>query len=156
MDGDRYYVHAWGRSVISIEQKQEYFDFINETLNVCFEPKSCVCISSLGENGTILGVVVFDRFTETGVELSVASVSPKFLSRRFLDVVFHYAFVTAQKNRVTSVIECDNTAAIKLNKGLGFIEEGVLKEWYGKKDGIILRMLKSECKWMKKCETLTT
>lgn len=136
--------------MISIQQRPEFFDFINDILNVCFDPKLCVCIASLDKNENILGVVVFDRFTESGCELSVASKSPRFLNRSLLDVVFHYAFVTAKKNRITSVIECDNIDAIKLNKGLGFIEEGVLKEWYGNKDGIILRMLKSECKWMKK------
>ena len=135
--------------MISIDQKQEYFDFINEKLDVCFDPKISVCITSLDKSDNILGVVIFDRFTQTGCELSVASCSPKFLNRSFLDVVFHYAFITAGKTRITSVIECDNEPAIKLNTGLGFVVEGTLKQWYGDKDGVILRMLKSECKWLK-------
>lgn len=135
--------------MISIEQKPEYFTFIEDLLGTKYDPKQCVCIASLRADGSILGVVLFDRFTKTGVELSVASISPRFLNRDFLDVIFHYAFVTCKKKRITAVCEDDNEKAISLNKGLGFIEEGRLKCWYGNKDGIILRMLREECRWIK-------
>jgi RimJ/RimL family protein N-acetyltransferase len=135
--------------MVSIEQKQEYFDFINEILDVRFEPGAAVCIASLDTNGDILGVAVFTRFMTHNCELSAASVSPRFLTRQFLDVLFHYAFITAGKRRITAVIEDGNINALKMDKRLGFIEEGRLKGWYGEKDGLILRMLREECRWLR-------
>lgn len=136
--------------MISIEQKKEYFDFINEILGVNFDPKICVCFTSLNHEGKILGVVVIDRFTQFGCELSVASTTPRFLNRDFLDTIFHYVFITAKKIRVTAMVEVGNEKALKLDKGLGFVEEATLKDWYGtNKDGIVLRMLKDECRWIK-------
>lgn len=134
--------------MICIEQKQEYFDFINKILDVKFDPVLCRCIASLSNSGEILGVVVFDRFSEAGVEMSVASISPRFLTKNFLNAVFHYAFITCGKRRITAVIEEDNAAALKLDTRLGFVEEAILKHWYKQKDGIILRMLKEECRWI--------
>jgi L-amino acid N-acyltransferase YncA len=135
--------------MVSIEQKPEYFDFINEILNVKFDPAQSVCIASLGLRGEILGVAVFSRFMEYNCELSAASVSPRFLTRQFLDVLFHYAYITAGKRRITAVIEDGNINALKMDKRLGFIEEGRLKGWYGEKDGLILRMLRDECRWLR-------
>lgn len=134
--------------MISIEQKQEYFDFVNQILNVKFDPLQSVVIASLSESGKLLGAVVFSRFCEHTVELSVASCSPKFLTRKFLNVLFHYAFITAGKRRISAVIEDGNINAIDMDTRLGFVEEARLKCWYGDKDGIVLRMLKEECRWL--------
>jgi len=134
--------------MISIEQKQEYFDFANKILNVNFDPKICIAIASLDDDANVLGVVVFSGFCVHTVELSVASCSPKFLTRRFLNVIFHYAFITAGKRRINAVIEDGNINAIQMDLRLGFVQEAVCKHWYGDIDGILLRMLKEECKWI--------
>ena len=133
----------------SIEQRPEYFDFINRILDVKFDPSQSVCFSTIDSSGQILGVAVFSRFMPYNVELSVASITPTLLTRGLVEVVFHYAFITAKKRRITAVIEDGNINAIKMDKRLGFIEEGRLKNWYGDKDGIILRMLREECRWIK-------
>lgn len=133
----------------SIEQRPEYFEFVNRILNVKFDPAQSVCFSTIDPSGKILGVAVFSRFMPHNCELSVASITPTFLTRGLLDVVFHYAFVTAKKRRVTAVIEDGNDAALKMDLRLGFTEEGRLKNWYGDRDGIILRMLREECRWIK-------
>ena len=134
--------------MICIQQKPEYFEFVNRILNVRFEPAQAVCIASLSPDGEIYGVVVFSRFTPHNCEMSVASASPKFLTRKFLNVIFHYAFITAGKTRVTAVSEEDNHRILDINRRIGFVDEGRLKCWYGEKDGLILRMLRSECKWL--------
>jgi len=133
----------------SIEQRPEYFEFVNRILNVKFDPAQSVCFSTISSTGEILGVAVFSRFMPFNCELSVASITPRFLTRGLLDVVFHYAFITAGKRRVTAVIEDGNEAALTMDKRLGVVEEARLKNWYGDKDGIILRMLREECRWIK-------
>ena len=40
----------------------------------------------------ILGVVGFDRFTGSSIELSKAGDSPKWITRQFIKLVFSYVF----------------------------------------------------------------
>lgn len=136
--------------MVCIEQKQEYLDFINDLLDVKFVSGQAISIASLNEQKEILGVVVYNNFTEHNCELSVASVSPRFLSKSFLRAVFHYPFITAGKRRITAIIEDGNEAALTLDRRLGFVEEARLKGWYGDKDGIVLRMLREECNALEK------
>jgi hypothetical protein len=42
---------------------------------------------------------------------------------------------------------------MKMNKQLGFVPEGILREMYPPNDAIIWGMLKKECKWITKKET---
>ena len=135
---------------VSIEQRTEYLDFINRVLDVKFVAGQAITIASLSNDGEILGVVVFNNFTEHNCELSVASVSPRFLSKSLLRAVFHYPFETAGKSRITAIIEDGNEAALTLDRRLGFVEEARLKGWYGDKDGIVLRMLREECNVLEK------
>ena len=122
-------------------------DWANEKLGVKFDYRDCHWISNIGDNGIILGVVIMSRFSPWNCELSVVSISPRFLTRELLRVVFNYLFNQIGLVRATSVIETDNEKALKLNRGLGFIDEGLLKNWFGSKDGIVLGLLKKDCKW---------
>ncbi len=133
--------------MITAEQYPEFLQWANNRLGVNFMPSDCRWITSIGNNNDILGVVIFSRFTPWNCELSVVSSSPKFLTRELLRVVFNYIFNQCGLCRATSVIESDNVKALKLNRGLGFKDEGLLKHWYGNKDGIVLGLLKEECKW---------
>lgn len=146
--------------MVSIEQKPEYIRFINEVLDVKFMEGQAMTIASLSNEGEILGVVAYDGFTVHNCELSVASISPRFLNKAFLRAVFHYPFITLGKRRITIIIEDGNEAALTLNRRLGFVDEARLKGWYGDKDGIVLRMLREECNVLEKfkeksltCET---
>jgi len=134
--------------VVSFEQKQEYFDFINRILDVKFEAVKCVCIASIKPDGEIMGVVVYDRFSPWNCELSVASVTPKFIDRAFLRAVFRYPFIQCGLRRVTAVTEDGNDGALRINKRLGFVDEAKLKNWYGDTDGNMLVMTRESCKWL--------
>ncbi len=134
--------------MICCEQKQEYFDFANCILDADFEPVKSRCIASLDSKGLIKGVVVASRFTKYGCELNVASCNSYFITREFISIVFHYVFTQCDKIRISVVVSEDNPKSLKMQERLGFIREAVLKNAYGDHDGILLRMLRSECKWL--------
>ncbi len=134
--------------MISCEQRPEFFAFINEILNVNFQPPMSVCMANISDTGDILGVVAYSRFTPWNCELSVASSSPRFLTRTFLRAVFLYPFKQCGMRRVTAVIEDGNIAALDMDTRLGFVREADLQGWYGERNGVMLRMLKEECKWI--------
>ncbi len=134
--------------MVSHEQRPEFFDFINKILDVEFDPEKSRCIASVTDDFKIMGVVVFDRFSPFNCELSVASATPRFMNRAFLKAVFRYPFVQLGLSRISAVIEDGNIHAIEMDRRLGFVDEAKLKNWYGDKDGFMLRMLKEECKWL--------
>lgn len=135
--------------MVIIEQHPAFFMFINNILKVNFTPDNSKVISSVTEDGKIMGVTAFSRFSEHNCELSVASTTPRFMTKQYLEAVFHYPFVTCGKRRITAIIEDDNLKAQKVDKELGFVYEARLKNWYGSKDGIVMRMLEEECNWIK-------
>ena len=125
-------------------------DFANNVLEVKFVPEECRWIGSVTEDMHIMGVVVYSRWTAHNCEMSVASVTPKFMTRAFLKKVFRYPFIELGLCRVTAVVEENNIKALKMNHGLGFKDEGILRNWYGEgRNGVVMGMLKDECKWLK-------
>lgn len=137
--------------MIDLEQRPEYFSFASRVLNVQYEHgDDCKSIARLHEDGSIAAVALFTNFHEHDLEISIASDgSRKWLDRRFLRVVFGYPFKMLQMKRVTGIVEQDNTAALDMDRRLGFVEEGRLRKWFGDKDGIVFGMLAEECKWLK-------
>lgn len=142
---------------IDFEQKPEYFAFASRVLDVNFtHDGGCKSITSLHNNGDIAAVAIYSRFHEHNLEMSVASDgSGLWMSKTFLLQAFAYPFLVLGKRRVMAVMEEGNHQAINLNRRLGFVREGLLRKWYGDKDGILVGMLREECKWLKLAERNT-
>lgn len=133
---------------IVFEQKQEYFDFVNKILMSDFETTRSRCMTTLSNDGDIFGVVVFDRFSLYSCELNVASVSPRWLTKRLLGFIFDYIFNVCGRIRATTIVDSRNEKSLRLQKWMGFVEEARLKNIYGEGDGVVFRMLRNECKWI--------
>lgn len=131
-------------------QRPEYFRFASDCLGEKFEHgPSTKCVASISGDGRILGVVVYDGITDFNCMLHVASDgSRRFLSREFLRAVFWVPFVQWRLARVTGLVRATNEAAIRMDLGLGFKQEGVIRRAFGGEDGIILGMLYEECRFL--------
>lgn len=130
-------------------QRPEYLEFANKVLETSFDPRLVTWLTSLAPDGEVLGVVVYSNRTATGCEMSVASASPKFLTRRFLRDVFAYPFFQLECERVTAISSTGNPRSINLNLRLGFVAEGLMRRAFPDGSGIVFGMLKEECKWVK-------
>lgn len=117
-------------------------------LGVRFDPKACAWVSNVSDDGEVLAVVVYTRFSPWNCEMSVASSSPRWASRKFIRAAFQYPFQQCRLRRVTAAVEPDNAASIFMLERLGFIREATLAEWFGEKDAHIYRMTRKECKWL--------
>lgn len=149
MAGGAVRVPHGARPVIDHTQKLEYIDFANRVLDVDFDPAQCAWIAALNEDGTIAAVTVFNFVTTYNCEMSVASDGGRrWASRAFLGTCYRYAFRQLGLVRVTAVVEEDNTTSLTMCRKLGHVEEARLKNWFGTKDGVVMRMLKGECKWL--------
>lgn len=133
---------------IDWSQNLRHLLWAEEKLQVRFSHDSTKWISTLSDDGSLLGVVIYNNFTTTNCEMSVAAASPKFLSRRALRAFFGYPFSQLALKRVTIVISVDNPKSYTFARGLGFSVEGCLRNWFDQTDGTLLGLLKEECKWL--------
>lgn len=135
--------------MISHEQNPEYLKWANDVLGVKFEPHSCTWITRLNKEGQITAVAVYNMGTEFNIEMSVASdKSGRCVSREFLAVAYRYPFNQLKLRRVTAIVKDGDSKTLEIARKLGHVYEATLKGWFGDRDGIVMRMLREECKWL--------
>jgi RimJ/RimL family protein N-acetyltransferase len=135
--------------LITFKQDRDLLRWAGDVIGATYNPDLSAWISKLNPDGTPLVVVVFDRFDEHNCQMHIASDGTKrWYSKEFVSTCYRYAFNQMNLKRVTVVIREDNVKSLKACKQLGHTQEGILKAWFGKKDGVLMRMLKTECKWL--------
>ena len=72
--------------------------------------------------------IVFNNFNECNATAHIAVSKPTKLFLELLDHGFKYAFETCGLRRLTGLVEADNSKAIKLDKHIGFVEEGIMEK----------------------------
>lgn len=100
------------------------------------------------DNDKLIGGVVYHNFRYPNMELSIATISPKWCTRSNIKAVFNYPFKYYDLNRVTAIIDTANSKAIKLVEKIGFVKEGVIRKNSNRGDAYLYGMLKEECKWL--------
>lgn len=97
----------------------------------------------------MLAVVLFHNYTDWDVEMSIASIDPKWaLNRTFIKACFTYAFDVLGVDRITGRAETSNDRAIRMDKRLGFKQEGICRRALAGQDIIIFGMLREECRFL--------
>lgn len=99
------------------------------------------------DTGRIRGAVVLTGFTGAEIELSVYGRGC--WTRRVIRAVFDALFNTMLCARVTVHVRASNREAEDLASRLGFKREGIVRRKYGNEDGILMGMLREECRWLK-------
>tara|TARA_R110002110_G_scaffold34535_3_gene117380 strand:- start:1360 stop:1797 length:438 start_codon:yes stop_codon:yes gene_type:complete len=79
-------------------------------------------------DGQLVSGIVFNNFNECNATAHIACSKPNKLFLELLDHAFLYAFETCGLKRLTGLVEADNSKALKLDKHIGFIEEGVMQK----------------------------
>lgn len=110
-----------------------------------FGPSSAIGVTD--EQGQPLaGVVFHDYQPDYGtIQLSAAASSPRWASRRVIASILSYPFRQLGVHKVWTATQHTNTRAIRFNKGIGFVQEGVLRDHFGQSvHAVICRMLKQD------------
>jgi RimJ/RimL family protein N-acetyltransferase len=79
-------------------------------------------------NGKLVSGVVFNNFNEVNATCHIAVSKPNKLFLELLDHAYGYAFGQCKLKRLTGLVASDNHKALKLDKHIGFIEEGVMRK----------------------------
>lgn len=136
---------------VSDEQRAEYFEFASSMLGETFvHGPTTKCLTSLSDAGEVLGVVLYDRITDRDCMIHVASDSTRrWFGREMLFWTFWVPFEQYKVARVTGLVREDNDEALRFDRSLGFVEEGRVRQIFpGGYDGILLGMLREECRFL--------
>ena len=79
-------------------------------------------------DGQITSAVVFDNFNESNATCHIAVSKPNKLFLELLDHADKYAFELCGLRRLTGFVAETNSKALKIDKHIGFVEEGVMKK----------------------------
>ena len=96
-------------------------------------------------NGRLKAGVICDEFNGTSICMHIAA---DFLSKRFLQFCFNYAFNQLKVKKVIGTVWEDNLKARILDERLGFILETRIKDSTPNGDLLIYTMTKSQCRWL--------
>lgn len=136
-------------SDLVVSQEPRFYEFLNAKLQGQYEPRTSRLIARVAGDGRIRAVVLLTQPSRFAGELSVASDgSRNWLSRGLLKASFGYFFEQLGLPRIDSRVHSKNTAAIRMNQDLGFKHEGVRRLSFGDDDGILMGMLREECRWI--------
>lgn len=135
--------------MIDFSQQPRYLQWANRRLGTNFTNDAAVSLTSLDQDGSILGVVIFSRFTPWGCELSTVFDDKRGVTPRLLKAAFIYAFIQCGLSRISVFVAADNEKSLNHAQRLGFRKEGVARAWYGDRDAHLLGLLRQDCKWLK-------
>jgi len=105
-------------------------------------------IGVIDDDGTLVAGVVFHDYQPAfkTIQVSVAASTPRWFNRRILKEILAYPFERLRVNLIWSSIVHDNARAIRFNKGIGFVQEGVARYRFGSKHAYVSSMTFKEYK----------
>lgn len=95
----------------------------------------------------LIGGVLYHNYTENNCEMTIATISSKWASRRVIRELLSYPFEYLKCRRITASTDANNTKSISMLNRLGFREEGIIREGSPLNNGIdliIFGLLKKE------------
>lgn len=100
--------------------------------------------------GELLAMVGFDDWTSNSVQMHVWLKNPHAISRDLICECFRYAYEVANVGIVIGVTPCNNTAALELNRRLGFRRVYTLKDGFALGTDLAIQELRrEECRWLR-------
>jgi hypothetical protein len=86
------------------------------------------------EAGDIRGAVIFDNWTDNGVQAHIALKSPMALRSGLIHMAVDMMFTRFKRKMLYGLVPGDNERALKLNKHIGFFERARLPNGFS--DGV--------------------
>jgi RimJ/RimL family protein N-acetyltransferase len=108
----------------------------------------CVAVG-ISEGTELIGAVVFNNYTRTNIEASVAGETRAF-TPKVIHFCFQYAFGQLGCSRATLRTRKRATEVRQLIERMGFRPEGKMRRYYGDDDAMIYGLLRQDAgRWFK-------
>lgn len=137
----------WPAGMYSLTFSPDVADWVANQIWGSPEFSPCQAIG-VERDGALIAGVVYHDFRGIDLQMSCASIDPRWLSKERLRIFFAYPFTQCGCLRVSTVAARANKRARRLNEGLGFKLEGVARKAWQGKDACLYGMLREECHWL--------
>ena len=110
--------------------------------------KHLKCIEAVDRTGKIQGMIGYDGWTESSVQLHQAVDSP-IAWRSLIHPGFEYPFVQCNRTILIGLTPSKNQRAIEMNMRLGFKETYRIKDACSiGEDMVLFEMRRADCRWL--------
>lgn len=97
----------------------------------------------------LVAAVLYNNFQLPNIQMTIASVSPRWASRQVIGRLFAYPFHELRCRRVSAVTKAMNQPARAFLSRLGFVPEGFHPQLFEDDDGVSYGLLKNDArKWI--------
>lgn len=96
----------------------------------------------------IIGGAVFNDFNGASIQIHTASEATDWLTRRFLWMLFDYAFNQAKVNVIISLAGEKNVNAIRFGLDIGFEHKYEIPDAHPEGKLLIRTMRRDQCRWL--------
>lgn len=108
-------------------------------------PFEGLCI--MGEDDFPYGVVIFNDYTGENIEMT--GVGRGCWSPKIIRDLARYVFCQLKVRRVTARTAVSNEKAIRALERMGFVREGLARQWFAGEDAILFGLLAEEQRLVK-------
>jgi len=107
-----------------------------ETFGECFQ------LGILDAEGTLQAGVVYNNYCNKNIEISIASITPRWATKGHIQGILGYPFKQLGCRRLSAVTARNNQHVRDFLKRLGFMHEGTLHDALEHDDAVIYGMTK--------------
>ena len=102
------------------------------------------------EDGKLIAAVIYDSY-EKGARVSshCAGIGKRWLTKRFLWMMFDYPFNQLKVNVMINTVSSNNKDSMRFTEHLGFKQVARIEGGASDGDLIIYAMYKKDCKWIR-------
>lgn len=114
-----------------------------------FTPETMQVISR-EEGGKLYGGIIYENYSGPGgsVMIHIASMTPHWINRDLLYVMFDYPFNQLECNQALAHVKASNTACLRFAKSVGWEKVITLDAVYPDDDVVLLRMRRKDCRFL--------
>jgi hypothetical protein len=126
---------------------REDWGWINKKLPILWVEDTCGLVCADEETGIPIAACVMDNWTDNSVQCHLLILRKAAIRGGFLHYCFDFIFNHKDKKYIYGLVPGDNTAALRLNKHLGFTEKCRMENAF--KDGVdyvIMELKREACK----------
>lgn len=137
---DRHLVHAFFADRLGLHWSDDF-------RGVVHVPEGCR--DKLAEMDDVAVAVGYNAFIGRTCCMHVVIQKPEAVSPRMVRESFEYPFLVCGCTAILAPVDSTNAAALKFDRKLGFSDFAVIPNGGTEGDLIWLRMLRSECRWLR-------
>lgn len=94
--------------------------------------------------GEVAAVVLYHELRGCNIEMSIVADTPRWATKQTVGFLLRYPFWSWDVRRVTALVARRNRRSRKLVRGLGFLEEGVMRDGMADDDLVIYGMTRRQ------------